>query len=91
METLKDEFCSEESFEKEKASENDVVEKIHVTADCQADWSDQVVTQLVGEKLETIGIRMQSMIVNRNIRRCFESCLDSSNEETIDRKGNVFN
>ena len=75
VETLKDEFCSDESFEKEKASDNDVVEKILVTADCQADWSNQVVTKLVDEKLATIGIRMQSIIVNRNIRRCFESCL----------------
>ena len=40
--TLKDEFCSNESFENE--SDEQLVEKILVTADCQADWSDKVVT-----------------------------------------------
>ena len=67
-ETLKDEFCSDKSFEKEKASDDDVVEKILVTADCQADWSDQVVTKFVHEKLAIIGIRMQLIIVNRYVR-----------------------
>ena len=60
-ETLKDEFCSNKSFEKEKASDDNVVEKILVTADCQADWSDQVVTKFVDEKLTIIGIRVQSI------------------------------
>ena len=72
-EILKDEFCSNESFE--KISDDELVEHILVTADCQADWSDSVVTKLVNYKLETIGIQMKSIKVNRNIRRCFESCI----------------
>ena len=74
-ETLKDEFCSNQSFEIE--SDEQLVEKILVTADCQADWSDKVVTKLMDEKLNTIGIKMKSIKVNRNIRKCFESCLVS--------------
>ena len=72
-ETLKDEFCSNESFE--IASSEELVEKILVTADCQADWNDSVVTKLMNEKLNMIGIEMKSIAVNRNSRRCFESCV----------------
>jgi hypothetical protein len=72
-ETLQDEFCTDESFE--RLSDDVLVEEILVTADCQADWSDNVVTKLVNEKLEIIGIQMKSIAVNRNIRRCFESCI----------------
>ena len=46
-----------------------------VTADCQADWNDKYVTKLVNEKLKIIGIGMKSIQVNRNIRKCFESCV----------------
>ena len=72
-ETLRDEFCSDESFE--KTIDEELVENILVTADCQADWSDYVVTKLVNDKLRTIGIQLKSIKVNRNIRRCFESCI----------------
>ena len=72
-ETLKDEFCSNESYQ--IVSDDQLVEKILVTADCQADWSDKVVTKLMDEKLNLIGIKMKSVKVNRNIRKCFESCL----------------
>ena len=68
-EPFKDEFCSDRSFD------NEMVERILVTADCQADWSDEVVTKLVREKLDIIGIKMSSIAVNRNVRRCFESCI----------------
>ena len=71
--TPKDEFCSNESFE--SASDEQLVEKILITADCQADWSDRVVTKLMNEKLNMIGITMKSITVNRNARKCFESCL----------------
>jgi hypothetical protein len=71
--TLQDEFCSNESFQ--KISDDELVENILVTADCQADSSDNVVTKLVNNKLKTIGIRMKSITVNRNIKRCFESCI----------------
>ena len=52
-ETLKDEFCSDKTFEKqaliaEDAIEEALVEKILVTADCQADWNDVYVTKLYG-------------------------------------------
>jgi hypothetical protein len=76
-ETLKDEFCSNESYE--IVSDDQLVEKILVTADCQADWSDKVVTKLMDEKLNAIGIKMKSVKVNRNIRKCFESCLVTIN------------
>ena len=72
-ETLKDEFCSNESFE--ITSSEELVDKILVTADCQADWNDSVVTKLINEKLNMIGIKMKSISVNRNSRRCFESCV----------------
>ena len=72
-ETLKDEFCTNESFE--IATDDHLVEQILVTADCQADWSDKVVKKLMNEKLNEIGIKMKSIEVNRNIRKCFESCL----------------
>ena len=71
--TLKDELCSNESFE--VANEEQLVDKILVSADCQADWSDKVVTKLMDEKLNIIGITMKSIKVNRNVRKCFESCL----------------
>ena len=71
-ETLKDEFCSDKSF---KESEKALVEQILVTADCQADWNDAVVTKLLHEKLESINIQMKSIEVHRNVRRCFVSCL----------------
>jgi hypothetical protein len=86
-ETLRDEFCSDESFE--KSSDKNLVEQILVTADCQADWSDNVVTKLVDEKLATIGIIMKSIIVNRNVRRCFESCIvtiEPAKKETIEKE-----
>ena len=70
---FQDEFCSNESYE--IASSEELVEQILVTADCQADWSDKVVTKLLDEKLNSIGIKMKSIKVNRNIRKCFESCL----------------
>ena len=72
-ETLKDEFCSNESFE--IASNEELVEKILVTADCQADWNDSVVIKLIDEKLNSIGITIKSISVNRNARKCFESCV----------------
>jgi hypothetical protein len=80
-ETLKDEFCPDETFQKqvactpEKESDAALVDKILITADCQADWNDAYVIKLVDEKLKAIGIKMKSIIVNRNIRKCFESCL----------------
>ena len=72
-ETLRDEFCLNQSFE--RASDKELVDKILVTADCQVDWSDNVVTKLVDEKLGSIGIKMKAITVNRNVRRCFESCI----------------
>ena len=72
-ETLKDEFCSDETFEKVRDSA--LVENILVTPDCQADWNDSAVTKLVAEKLDSIGIKMKEIEVNRNVRRCFASCL----------------
>ena len=72
-ETLIDKFCSDQSCE--NPSDNELVEMILLTADCQAYWSDTVFTKLVDEKLGNIGIRMKSIIVNRNVRRCFESCI----------------
>ena len=73
QETLKDEFCSDDTFEEE--SDEAQVGKILVVADCQADWKDDYVIKLVDEKLRLIGIKMKTIIVNRNIRKCFESCL----------------
>ena len=73
--TLRDEFCPNNIFEKESESDEDLIEKLLITADCQADWNDKVVTKLITEKLHSIGMRMISIQVNRNIRRCFESCL----------------
>ena len=70
-ETLRDEFCTDESYE----ISEELVEKILVTADCQADWNDGVVTKLMNEKLNSIGITMKTIAVNRNSRRCFESCI----------------
>ena len=69
---LRDEFCPDKTFESE--SGDDLVEKLLITADCQADWNNAVVTKLVNEKLNAIGIRMTSIEVHRNIRRCFYSC-----------------
>ena len=43
---------------------------ILVTADCQADWNNNVVTKLVDEKLGSIGIT-----VKMNVGRCLESCI----------------
>ena len=79
-ETLKDEFCSDKTFEKqaliaEDAIEEALVEKILVTADCQADWNDVYVTKLMDEKLKLLRIQMKSIVVNRNVRKSFESCL----------------
>ena len=58
----------------DKTSDNDLIDTILVTADCQAEWSE-VVTKLVNERLETIGIQIKTIKVNRNIHTCFESCL----------------
>jgi hypothetical protein len=79
-ETLKDEFCSDKTFEKqaliaEDAIEEALVEKILVTADCQADWNDVYVTKFMDEKLKLLRIQMKSIVVNRNVRKSFESCL----------------
>ena len=72
-ETPKDEFCSDATFEEE--IDEAKVEKILVVADCQADWKNDYVIKLVDEKLRMIGITMKTIVVNRNIRKCFESCL----------------
>ena len=72
-ETLKDEFCSDDAFE--EGNDEVQVEKILVVADCQADWKNDYVTKLVDKKLRMIGITMKTIVVNRNIRKCFESCL----------------
>ena len=72
-ETPKDEFCSDNTFEEE--NDEAQVEKILVVADCQADWKNDYVIKLVDEKLKMIGIKMKTIVVNRNIRKCFESCL----------------
>ena len=85
--TLRDEFCSNKSFESE--SDCEIVEKLLITADCQADWSNRVVTKLVADKLQSIGIEMISIVVNRNIRKCFESCVATikpMNRQLMDRK-----
>ena len=80
-EALQDEFCSNETFEEEAAGtfekESDAVwvDKILVTADCQADWKDSYEIKLMDEKLNTLGIKMKSIIVNRNVGKWFESCL----------------
>ena len=76
--SLKDEFCPDDTFEeKESESESTVkhVEKILVKADCQAHWNNAYVVKLVEENLKIINIRMKSIIVNRNCRKCFESCI----------------
>ena len=80
-ETLKDEFCPDETFQKqvtctsEKESDSALVDKILIKADCQADWNNAYVIKLMDEKLKAIKIKMKSIIVNRNVRKCFESCL----------------
>ena len=86
-ELLKDEVCSDESFG--EVSDEILVEKILVTADCQADWNDKYVTKLVNEKLDIIGIRMKSIQVNRIIRKCFESCIitiEPTKKKTIEQE-----
>ena len=85
--TLRDEFCSNKSFESE--SDCEIVEKLLITADCQADWSNRVVTKLVAEKLQSIGIEMTSIEVNRNIRKCFDFCVATikpMKRQLMDRK-----
>ena len=75
--TLEDEFCSDDIFNanaKESGDETQV-EKILVEADCQADWKDDYVIKLVQDKLRMIGIEPKAVAVNRNIRKCFESCI----------------
>jgi hypothetical protein len=75
--TLEDEFCSDDIFNanaKESVDETQV-EKILVEADCQADWKDDYVRKLVQDKLRMIGIEPKAITVNRNIRKCFESCI----------------
>ena len=59
--TLRDEFCPNKPFEKESKSDEDLIEKILITADCQADWNDKVVTKLITEKLHSIGMMMMSI------------------------------
>ena len=58
-----------------KPGDEIIVEKILIKAFSQADWSDPVVTKLVEEKLELIGIKIKSITVIRNIKNYFESCL----------------
>ena len=72
-ESLRDKFCSGQSFE--NPSDNELLELILLTADCQAYWNNNVVTKLVDEKLGSIGIGLESIIVNKYVRRCFESCI----------------
>ena len=52
-----------------------LVEKILVNPDCQADWRDDVVIKLVNEKLDTIGMKMNEIVVNISNRGSFVSCL----------------
>jgi hypothetical protein len=72
-ETLKHEFCSEDAFE--EGNDEAQVKKILVVADCQDDWKNEYVIKLVDEKLIMIRITMKTIVVIRNIRQCFESCL----------------
>ena len=74
---VSDEVCPDHVFNNQEEEESaDVqVEKILVEADCQADWKDDYVIKLVNDKLMMIGIKMKSIQVNRNIRKCFESCV----------------
>ena len=60
-ETLRDEFCSDETFEKEDdctseiESDEALVDKILVTADCQEDWNNEYLIKLMDDKLKTKG------------------------------------
>ena len=45
------------------------------TADCQDDWNEAYVIKLMDEKLKDIRIKMKSIILNRNVKKCFKSCL----------------
>ena len=59
--TLRDELWSDETFEEEAACSSEkegdaaLVDKIMVTADCQADWNDAYVIKLMDDKLKTKG------------------------------------
>ena len=77
---MKDEFCSDNTFEKQALISEDeieeaLVDKILVTADCQANWNDAYVTKLMDEKLKSLRIQMKSILLNSNVRKSFESCL----------------
>ena len=46
-------------------------------------------TKLVDEKLGSIGIKMKAITVNRNVRRCFESCIvtiEPTKKKSIDEE-----
>ena len=67
-ETLKDEFCLDKTFQKqvactsEKESDAALVDKILITADCQADWNDAYLIKLMDEKLKAIIIKIKSIM-----------------------------
>ena len=52
-----------------------VVTTVEFTPDCQADWSDSVVFDIVAKRVKAAGLNLTDLKIFRNKRKAFTSCI----------------
>ena len=52
-----------------------VITSIEFTPDCQADWSDKVVFDIIAKRVKAAGLHLTDLKIIRNDRKAFTSCL----------------
>ena len=52
-----------------------VITSIEFTPDCQADWSDKVVFDIIAKRVKVAGLHLTDLKIIRNDRKAFTSCL----------------
>ena len=57
-----------------KAAKDSVITTVTFTPDCQADWNDKVVTDIVVKRIKAVGLEIVDLTIFRNKTKAFTSC-----------------
>ena len=64
----------EEMDEDTYQSEETTITTIVFTPDCQADWTDKTVPEIILKRINAVNLKMEGLEIYRNNRNAFTSC-----------------
>ena len=71
---MNDEFCSDSEYHEQNKTEK-VVEEIVIKPDCEADWKNADVKDVIEYKLKIVGINVNEVEVDKSDSEDIISCL----------------